>query len=90
MALGIPCISTDCKPGGAREIINDNEDGLIVKINDAEALSYAIKYVLENSDFADKLSKNALKNISRFDSKVIYNNWSDYMKKLLEVNNEKK
>ncbi|PWX16158.1 hypothetical protein CYK66_10205 [Clostridium perfringens] len=89
MALGIPCISTDCKPGGAREIINDNEDGLIVKINDAEALSYAIKYVLENSDFADKLSKNALKNISRFDSKVIYNNWSDYMKKLLEVNNEK-
>ncbi|WP_240259914.1 glycosyltransferase family 4 protein [Clostridium perfringens] len=90
MALGIPCISTDCKPGGAREIINDNEDGLIVKINDAEALSYAIKYVLENSDFADKLSKNALKNISRFNSKVIYNNWSDYMKKILEVNNEKK
>lgn len=84
MALGLPCISTDCKPGGAREIIRNNEDGIIVPIDNSEQLANAIRTVLNDSVFAEKLGNNALHNISRFDSKVIYKKWSDYLKKLVE------
>lgn len=29
MAIGIPCISTDCPCGGPRMVINDGENGLL-------------------------------------------------------------
>jgi glycosyltransferase involved in cell wall biosynthesis len=50
MALGIPCISTDCKPGGARELIENKQEGIIVPINDVELLSDAIAELLNNQD----------------------------------------
>jgi len=41
MAMGTPVISTDC-PSGPREILNGNEYGTLVPMNDAEKLSDAI------------------------------------------------
>lgn len=35
MCMGIPCISTDCSPGGARQLLSDDR-GLIVPCGDKE------------------------------------------------------
>jgi glycosyltransferase involved in cell wall biosynthesis len=37
MAIGLPCVSTDCSPGGARELINDGENGVIVDCGNSDA-----------------------------------------------------
>ena len=47
MASGIPCISTNC-PTGPKELLGENERGLLVPMNDAVSLSEAIIRMLEN------------------------------------------
>ena len=38
MAMGIPSISTDCSPGGARMLINDRENGRLIPCDNEQAL----------------------------------------------------
>lgn len=61
MAIGMPVVCTNCPIGGAKATINDGENGLLVPIQNAEALSNAISRVIEEDELADKLSKNASK-----------------------------
>lgn len=59
MAIGMPVVCTDCPIGGAKATITDGENGLLVPIQNSEALSSAINRVIEDKEFADKLSQNA-------------------------------
>lgn len=61
MALGVPCISTDCKGGGARFLIKNGTNGLLTPIGDVEALQTAMEKILSDQFFADNLSHNAHK-----------------------------
>ena len=61
MAIGMPVVCTDCPIGGAKATINDGENGLLVPIQNSEALSSAINRVIEDKELADKLSQNASK-----------------------------
>lgn len=61
MALGLPCVCTDCPAGGARAIIKDGENGLLVPVGDSEKLCLAMKKLTENQALAEKISKNAIK-----------------------------
>lgn len=60
MAMGIPTISTDCPVGGARMYIEDGVNGLLTKVGDKESLTEAMLRIAEDSELADKLSKNAV------------------------------
>lgn len=79
MALGIPCISTDCRPGGAREVIDDGKNGIIVPISDAEKLAMNILDLLSNRDYAERLTRQARVKIECFSPEKLYNSWSEYM-----------
>ncbi len=61
MAIGMPVVCTDCPIGGANATITDGENGLLVPIKNPEKLYTAIKRVIEEDGFADKLSHNAAK-----------------------------
>lgn len=61
MAIGLPTICTDCPAGGARAIIKDHENGILVPVNDVEAMANAMKEVAENAKLAEKLSANGTK-----------------------------
>lgn len=61
MAIGMPVICTDCPIGGAKATITDGENGLLVPIQDANALFLAMKRVIDEDGLADKLSGNASK-----------------------------
>jgi len=56
MATGLPVISTDV--GGNREIITENT-GLLVPLRDAERLSKAMRFLIENPEIAADYGKNA-------------------------------
>lgn len=79
MCVGIPSVSTDCSPGGAREIIEDGENGFIVPCNDAQALAKAMKKVLSDNDLAHKFSIEAKKISKRMESKNIAREWLDFI-----------
>ncbi len=58
MAIGMPCISTDCEYGPA-ELIKDGENGLLVPVGDVEAISKAISKMVDDRKFAEKCGRNA-------------------------------
>ena len=59
MAIGMPVVCTDCPIGGAKATITDGENGLLVPIQNAEALANAMNRMIEDNELADKLSHNA-------------------------------
>lgn len=60
MAIGLPCVCTDCPAGGARAVIRDGENGLLTPVGDAHALFLAMKKIAENPEFAKQLSANSV------------------------------
>ena len=82
MSIGLPCVSTDCSPGGARMLINSGENGLIVPCGDASALADAICKMIEDRDFAIKCGKEALKVRERFSKEKILDAWENYLAKV--------
>ena len=61
MAIGMPVVCTNCPIGGAKATITDGENGLLVPIQNSEALANAMNRVIEEDGLADKLSQNASK-----------------------------
>lgn len=75
MMLGIPTICTDCPIGGARMVIKNGENGILVPVNDKDALIKAMCKIAEDKSFATKLSRNSVKLKQQLDSKVIAKQW---------------
>ncbi len=59
MAIGMPVICTDCPIGGANAVIDNNENGILTEVGNADELCEAMKKIAQSKDFADKLSHNA-------------------------------
>ena len=58
MAIGMPCVATDC-PFGPRELIEDGVNGLLVPVGDADYMARAMIRMVENVDFAVNCGENA-------------------------------
>ena len=80
-ALGIPSISTDCKPGGAREIITDGVNGFITPVGDREKLAEAILKLLTDYEKQEKFSVEGKIKMKEFEPEYIYNAWESFFKK---------
>ena len=80
MAAGLPCVSTDHTPGGARLLITDHENGLLAPIGDSEALAQAMCEYAENSELAERCGENAKQVLVRFAPDRIIDMWEDYIK----------
>ena len=77
MAIGLPTICTDCPAGGARAIIKDHENGILVPVNDAEAMCKAMCEVADNHELAEKLSINGTKLKEELAVDKIVNQWME-------------
>lgn len=86
MALGLPCISTDCDGGGAKFLIENDKNGILVSKNNEEQLADAIRAILSNQEKAAKLGLEAYHIIETLSPERIYNMWYE---NLLEVVNIK-
>lgn len=58
MAVGLPCISTDCQTGPS-ELITSGENGILVPVGDEDAMAEAMIYVVKNPMQALKMGENA-------------------------------
>ena len=81
MCMGIPCISTDCSPGGARQLLGDNR-GLIVPCGDKERLAEVINMYLEQRHIAMQYGEEAYKLRDEIESHTVAKEWIDLVEKL--------
>ena len=79
MAIGLPCVSSDCSPGGARELIEDGVNGLITPCGDAKKLSDAMRMMRSNKSYAKACGVEALKIRKKTDVKKISEDWLRYI-----------
>ena len=77
MAIGLPCVCTDCSPGGARMMIQTAVNGILVPVNDASAMEMAMSQIAEDSAFAEKLSQNAVRVRTDLSVDVIAKKWKE-------------
>ena len=55
MAIGMPVICTDCPCGGARMVIRDGENGLLVPVGSENMLEAAMERIADENGLAEKL-----------------------------------
>lgn len=79
MAIGMPCVCTDCTIGGASSVITDGENGLLVKVNDSVGLCEAMKKIAGSEELSLKLSKNAAKIADELSLENISQKWMELL-----------
>lgn len=87
MSMGIPCISVDCSGGGPALLINNGENGILVRTNSKDDLADAMRELLTDIDLSKKLSSNALRDSKKYSIQNIANQWMDYINSVLEGKN---
>lgn len=80
MAIGMPVVATDCLGGGAKSLIDDGENGLLVSRGNKEQLYLAMKKFIDYPDFAEKCGKNASKVREDYSVETITKKWLNIMK----------
>ncbi|PGL72701.1 glycosyltransferase [Bacillus sp. AFS055030] len=75
LGMGIPSIVTDCPVGGARMFVKTDENGILIPMNDCDALVEAMSKIAEDRAYAEKISANATKIREEISAKNICKMW---------------
>lgn len=81
MSIGVPCVSTDCSPGGAAMLIQNKKNGLLVLRNNVHALADAMEYMICHPIEAEQMGKNGMYVCDAFSEKVIAGKWLSFIGK---------
>ena len=79
MAIGLPCISTDCPCGGPRTLIKNSVNGLLVPVGEENLLLEKMMLLAEDEAFARKLGENASKIRETAKIQIVVNKWVDFI-----------
>lgn len=82
MAIGLPCVCTDCLGGGAREMIEDGENGLLVPRGDVNSLYLGMKKMANDKALAERCGNNAAKNREEMGAASIGNRWIQLIERI--------
>lgn len=82
MALGVPCVSTDCKPGGARSLIKNGQNGFLVRRNDPKGLAVRMSQVLKNRKLAQRFADESYKLSDTHSPEAIFNEYEAYITRI--------
>ena len=78
MSIGVPCVATDCSPGGAALLIENGKNGYLVPCNDTQALKEKLKELIEFPAISEQFSQNSIEITERFSEYKIANLWEEY------------
>lgn len=83
MALSTPSISTDFEGGGARVLILDGENGILVPVGNKDLIVSAMIKVLSSEKIKQDFAVNGRKIIDDYSPDVIYPKWEKYFKEII-------
>lgn len=86
MAMGMPCISTDCPSGAPRILIQDGVNGLLIPVGDEEAMAAALTKLMEDPQLRKRMGLEARKIRQIASTETIYEQWKDYMVEVIHEN----
>ncbi len=75
LATGVPCVCTDCPIGGARMMIRDHENGMLVPTGDEAAMTRALLELIEHPELARRLSEQSVRVRAALSADIIAEKW---------------
>lgn len=84
LAVGLPCISTDCSGGGAAALINNGENGILIPSGDEDALVDAMTRMADDSELRVRLGNEAYKINETLEFGKIISMWINYIERVSE------
>lgn len=79
MAVGLPCISTDCPCGGPKLLISDARNGMLVPVGNEKQMADMLRSLLLDTNKLEMLGMNAKKRAEDFKTDVILFQWDNYL-----------
>lgn len=79
IALGLPTVCTDCPAGGAREVIQNGINGLLVPTRDVAAMADAIIRIISDTEFRQALSQEAYLLRYKISVEIIAAQWCNFI-----------
>jgi len=83
LAMGLPSVVTDCPAGGARMVIKNGINGILVPVNNQEQMSRALSELLGDEDGLKRISLEARKIREEYSIDEIGNQWIKVIDKVL-------
>jgi len=86
MAMGLLCISTNFKSGGAKALITHKKNGILIPTNDVKSLIYYINYYINNPMEKDAIKKEAIKIRNNLNKEKIISEWIKFIQSKIQNN----
>lgn len=83
MALGLPCVATDCRPGGARTLVEEGVNGYVVPRMNIDALADKMRYVLSHKEVANTIANGGRKIAETHTEKITFDKWEEFIKRIV-------
>ena len=80
-AVGLPCVSFDCKEGPS-EIIDDGVNGFLVAPSNIDLLAEKMRVLMRDEELRKRFSEKSTKDLYRFDRKQIIDKWEKLLNEL--------
>lgn len=77
MSCGLPCVSYDC-PDGPADIIDNNENGYLIDMNDELTMIAKISYLIENKEEIERMGNNAQHSAKSYLPDSIIPKWVEF------------
>ncbi len=89
MAYAMPCISTDCSGGGAKALITNDVNGLLLQNDRPKTIAAAMGRLSDDDEYATRLGVNAYKINENLNIDKIINEWAAYFDAVVRGTNAK-
>ena len=83
MASGIPCITTNCLPGGGKLVSNNGKCALLVETGNPQALADAMDLYANNDELVKNNTEKSFLYIDRFSENIVFKKWFNVINGLL-------
>lgn len=85
MALGLACVSTDCPCGGPKELLGNNENGLLVPVDNVDAMADALRKLLQNEELIKTYGEKAYAKAKELHPDKVNRMWEEYLVGIMDA-----
>lgn len=75
LGMGVPTIVTDCPVGGARMFVETDKNGILIPMEDVQALVEAMSKIADGDGYAQRISEEATQIREEISAKKICEQW---------------
>lgn len=84
MSCGIPVVAFAC-PCGPKDIITDNENGLLVENGNIQQLAQKICFLIEHKEIRKQMGRKARESSFKFTQEIIMKQWTELFNSIIKT-----